>query len=89
MAEEKTNECCSGDPRLIFACSGAADVGEIADQAARKLTKENTGQMFCLAGTGGRIEPILQKTRAASKIIVRCSESEERKVFRECRRLEN
>jgi hypothetical protein len=29
---------CSGGPKLIFACSGAADVGEIADKAARKLT---------------------------------------------------
>ena len=31
---------CSGGPKLIFACSGVADVGEIADKAARKLTKE-------------------------------------------------
>jgi uncharacterized metal-binding protein len=44
-------------------------MGEIADRAARKLTKENTGQMFCLAGIGGRVEPIAQKTQAASKIL--------------------
>ncbi|MCX5637405.1 MAG: hypothetical protein NTX52_06900, partial [Planctomycetota bacterium] len=33
------SNCCSAGPKLIFACSGAADVGQIADQAARKLTK--------------------------------------------------
>jgi len=27
-------------PKLIFACSGAADVGAVADQAARKLMIE-------------------------------------------------
>jgi len=53
---------------LIFACSGAADVGEIADQAARKLTKDGLGKMFCLAGIGGRINPIMEKTRSAPKI---------------------
>ena len=48
---------CSGGPKLIFACSGAADVGEISDRAARKLSKDGIGAMFCLAGVGGRIEP--------------------------------
>ena len=33
MSEPKN--CCSAAPKLIFACSGAADVGAIADQAAR------------------------------------------------------
>lgn len=27
--------------KLIYACSGAADVGEIADQVARKLRSED------------------------------------------------
>lgn len=60
---------CSGGPKLIFACSGAADVGEISDRAARKLNKDGVGAMFCLAGLGGRIEPILKKTGSASKIL--------------------
>ena len=64
-----SNSCCSGGPRLIFACSGAADVGEITDRAARKMTKEGTGKMFCLAGIGGRIETIMKTTKSASKIL--------------------
>jgi len=70
MCAEKSDVCCSGGLKLIFACSGAADVGEISDRAARKLTKDGTGRMFCLAGIGGRIEPIMKTTKQASKILV-------------------
>lgn len=64
------NKCeCSAAPKLIFACSGAADVGAIADQAARKLTKEGVGKMFCLAGVGGRVSGIMKTTEAADKIL--------------------
>ncbi|MBN2591790.1 MAG: putative zinc-binding protein [Sedimentisphaerales bacterium] len=68
MCAENSN-VCSGGPTLIFACSGAADVGEISDKAARKLNKEGAGAMFCLAGIGGKVEPILKKTESASKIL--------------------
>lgn len=61
--------CCRGGPTLIFACSGAADVGEIADRAARKLTKDGIGKMFCLAGVGGRISDIMKTTESADKIL--------------------
>jgi uncharacterized metal-binding protein len=60
---------CSGGPKLIFACSGAADVGAVADQATRKLTKEGVGKMFCLAGIGGGIDGIIKTTQAAGKIL--------------------
>jgi len=63
------SNCCSGGPTLIFACSGAADVGEIADRAARKLTKDGVGKMFCLAGIGGRVPGIMKTTESASKIL--------------------
>jgi uncharacterized metal-binding protein len=67
MAENEN--VCSGGPMLIFACSGAADVGQISDMAARKMTKDGTGKMFCTAGLGGRVEPIMKKTASASKIL--------------------
>lgn len=61
--------CCTPASKLIFACSGAADVGKIADLAARKLTEEGTGKMFCLAGVGGRVKPIMEGTKAAQAIL--------------------
>ena len=68
MTEKK--EClCSGGPKIIFPCSGAADVGAIADLAARKLNKEGAGKMYCLAGVGGRVAGILKTTEAASFIL--------------------
>ncbi len=66
---QKPTCACSAAPKLIFACSGAADVGQIADLAARKLSKEGAGKMFCLAGIGGRVSGIMETTRAAAKIL--------------------
>jgi len=68
MSQE--NSCsCSGGPKLIFACSGAADVGEIADKAARQLTKDGVGKMFCTAGIGGRVGGIMKTTESADRIL--------------------
>lgn len=65
------DECCacSTAPTLIFACSGAADVGEVADRAARHMTREGHGKMYCLAGVGGRVNDMLVNTRAAGAIL--------------------
>jgi len=67
--KETNSQECAGGPKLIFACSGAADVGEISDRAAREMTKRGDGAMFCLAGVGGNVPGILKKTGAASKIL--------------------
>ena len=64
-----SSQCCGGT-QLIFACSGAADVGAIADRAARRLTEEGAGKMYCLAGIGGRVSGIMKTTEAAEKILV-------------------
>jgi uncharacterized metal-binding protein len=68
MSQKSPGESSSG-PNLIFACSGAADVGQIADQAARKLSRDGAGRMFCLAGVGGRVSGIMKTTESASKIL--------------------
>jgi uncharacterized metal-binding protein len=68
--ESKQPSCaCDAAPKLIFACSGAADVGHISDLAARKLTSQGAGKMFCLAGVGGRVGGIMATTRAAAAIL--------------------
>jgi len=66
-----STECCrAGFVKLIFPCSGASDVGEIADHAGRKLTKEGVGRMYCLAGIAGGVSEIVASTKAAGKILV-------------------
>jgi uncharacterized metal-binding protein len=54
---------------LIFACSGAADVGAVADQAARRLDRAGIATMRCHAGIGGRIPAILKRTRWAQALV--------------------
>ncbi|MFC1597161.1 putative zinc-binding protein [Planctomycetota bacterium] len=54
----------------MFACSGAADVGKIADLSARKLTEDGVGKMSCLAGVGGRVKPLMEIAKAAEVILV-------------------
>jgi len=68
MGDKNENVYCAA-PTLIFACSGAADVGAIADRAARKLTADGAGKMYCLAGIGGRVPGILKTTEEAEKIL--------------------
>jgi len=60
---------CSAAPTLIFSCSGAADVGQIADLAARQLTRDGVGKMFCIVGVGGRVSGIMASTKAAARIL--------------------
>lgn len=71
MMAETSNQptCCGAAPKLIFACSGAADVGQISDLAARRLSAEGAGKMFCLAGVGGRVSGIMATTQAAAAIL--------------------
>lgn len=68
---EKETKCnvCKGSTNLIFSCSGAADVGELADRATRKLTKSGIGKMYCLAGIGGNVQGIIETTKKADKIL--------------------
>jgi uncharacterized metal-binding protein len=63
--------CNNNTPlKLIYACSGAADVGELSDQVARKLSKNGVGKMSCLAGIGGRVGGLLKSAEAASEILI-------------------
>lgn len=60
---------CSTAPTLIFPCSGGSDCGAVSDQAARSLTRDGVGKMYCLAGLGGDVAPIIANTRAAGKVL--------------------
>jgi len=61
--------CCGGKTILIYPCSGAANTGEIADRASRKLTKEGYGKMTCLASVGAHITGFVQSAKGAEENI--------------------
>lgn len=62
--------CCTQGNRLIYACSGAADVGEIADRVARKLAKEGFAKPSCLAGVGGHVSGFIASAKGDVENIV-------------------
>lgn len=59
----------SGLPALVYSCSGAADVGEIADRTARRLNLSGDAKMSCLAGIGGRVSGLLASAAAAPALL--------------------
>jgi uncharacterized metal-binding protein len=70
MKTQNSQCSCSAAPKFVFPCSGASDVGGLSDQAARQMTKDGSGKMYCLAGIGGRVDAIMANTRAAGRIVV-------------------
>lgn len=68
---------------LLYACSGGANVAEMADRAARKLMADGQGSMFCLAGLGAEIPNMVQQARDAdlNLVIDGCPMDCGRKVF--------
>lgn len=56
-------------PALVYPCSGSADVGEIADHAARRLDADDKAWMSCLAGIGGRVSGLTANAAAAPVLI--------------------
>ncbi len=64
------SDCCSGKARMIYACSGASDVGKIADLSARKLRDEGFGKMSCLAGIGANVSGYVETAKGADECIV-------------------
>ena len=65
-------DCCNDKKRivLLYACSGGANVAEIADKAARELMFEGAGTMFCLAGVGAGIDGMVQTAKDADLNLV-------------------
>jgi uncharacterized metal-binding protein len=55
---------------LLYACSGAANTGYLADQVARLLTRQGAGEMTCLVSMGANQPKFLQAARDAQKNVV-------------------
>jgi uncharacterized metal-binding protein len=65
------SECSCGklDYNVVFACSGAADVGLLSDRTARSVAAEKAASMICIAAVGAEIGDILEKARGAKRIL--------------------
>ena len=78
-------DCCGGDKRtvLFYACSGGANVAEVADRVCRELMFAGEGTMFCLAGLGAGIPGMIQTAKDAdvNLVIDGCPMDCARKIF--------
>jgi uncharacterized metal-binding protein len=54
---------------LIFACSGASNVGQLANAAAIELARQGQGIFYCIAGIGAHLSGMLETARTADEII--------------------
>jgi uncharacterized metal-binding protein len=64
--------CCGGDDKvkLLYACSGAANTGYLADSVSRRLAKLGVGKMTCLAAVGAGLSGFLESARSAGENLV-------------------
>ncbi len=68
MEEKKKCLCSSSDVRVV-ACSGASNVGQIANQAAIDLAREKVAGFFCLAGVGAHIKGMVKSGKEADLMV--------------------
>ncbi|VVB71800.1 DGC domain protein [uncultured archaeon] len=68
MEEKIRCRCGSSDVRVV-ACSGASNVGQIANQAAIELAREKVAGFFCLAGVGAHIKAMVKSGKEADLMI--------------------
>ena len=64
-----TGCACSDKNIVIFTCSGAANVGQVANQAAVDLQQEGVAQMLCLAGIGSHNSGMIASGKGADRVI--------------------
>ncbi len=77
--------CCSSNERikLIYSCSGGADVGKLSDKTARYLMKSGWGRMTCLSAIGAELSGFLESAKSVSENVVidGCSVACGKKIF--------
>jgi uncharacterized metal-binding protein len=64
------NADSNGKITLLYACSGVANTGLLADQVARRLHADGTGKMTCLAAMGAETAKFITEANEASRKIV-------------------
>lgn len=85
MADCSCGSCGCGttaQPKLIYACSGAANTGFLADSVVRRFVKIGVGKMTCLAAMGAELSGFIESARASINLVVDgCPVSCGKKIF--------
>lgn len=71
MMETKKQDClCGSGEYIVLSCSGASDVGKIADLVSRKLSAEKVRKMNCLAVVGAGIEKSINDFKTKNILVI-------------------
>ena len=76
--------CCSATKiKLLYACSGAANTGYLADSVSRRLAGRGVGKMTCMAAVGAGLSGFVESAKAAgvNLVIDGCSVGCGKRVF--------
>jgi uncharacterized metal-binding protein len=66
-------DCCCGSSspiKLLYACSGAANTGYLADSVARALAGRGIGKLTCLSAVGAGLSGFVESAKAAAENLV-------------------
>jgi uncharacterized metal-binding protein len=65
------NDCCGGGKiTVVLACSGSSNVGQMTNEAAKRLDVNGDAKYFCLAGVGGQVSGMVASVKGADKVLV-------------------
>ncbi len=67
MAE---NTCCGGAVRLVAACSGRSNVGQIANRLMVEMERMGVLKGFCITGVGAGLSGFVESAKAADMILI-------------------
>lgn len=68
--EKKTCSCDEKTAKTVFACSGAADLGQVSDLVARRMHLSGDRQMKCLAFIGAGIESMINSVKDSDMMVI-------------------
>ncbi len=60
---------CSNTGTMVYSCSGASSVGQIANEVAKSLSSQGLGKFACLAGVGSHGEDFITSAKKANRIV--------------------
>jgi len=64
------NACCGGPVKMVLACAGACNVGQISNEVGKRLDTSGWAKYFCLAGVGGHISGMVASVKGADRVLV-------------------
>jgi uncharacterized metal-binding protein len=63
---------CGGEakPMILYACSGAANTGEMADRVARRIWAEGGVKRSCMAAIGAELSGYVESAKASDNLVI-------------------